>query len=328
MYVAYNHHKYGDFTPYIFKSSDKGRTWSKISNNLPDRGSVYAIEEDHVDPNLIFCGTEFGVFFSPNAGKRWKKLGKGLPTVAVRDIAIQERESDLVLGTFGRGFYVLDDYSVLRSIENVKPSEKAKIFPVRNALSWEKSMPLGLPGKAFQGDNFHTGSNLGPEVIITYYYSDDYESIEDKRQDRDKELTKKQRDAPYPSYDALKAENEEVKPQLVFTIKDSQGTIVKKELKDPAKGVQRFHWDLRYNPKTAINLNSPSFYNPFADKPEGTLVSPGDYTVEMQLYKDGKAQNLSEPVSFKVEALKNTTMPAQDRLAKVAFQRKVFYSYS
>ena len=76
---------------------------------------VYAIEEDHEDPGLIFCGTEFGVFFSPNYGERWKKLSSGLPTIAVRDIAIQRDMDDIVLGTFGRGFYVMDDYSVKTS---------------------------------------------------------------------------------------------------------------------------------------------------------------------------------------------------------------------
>ena len=88
MYVAFNHHKYGDFKPYIFKSEDRGNSWKSISNNLPERGSVYSIEEDHVDNNLIFCGTEFGVFFSPNKGDRWKKLGNGLPTIAVRDLSL------------------------------------------------------------------------------------------------------------------------------------------------------------------------------------------------------------------------------------------------
>ena len=147
MYVSFNHHKYGDFKPYIFKSEDKGNTWESISNNLPERGSVYSIEEDHVDSGLIFCGTEFGVFFSPNSGGRWKQLSNGLPTIAVRDIAIQQRENDLILGTFGRGFYVLDDYSVLREIENNEVADKPKLYDVRNALMWEKAAPLGLPGK-------------------------------------------------------------------------------------------------------------------------------------------------------------------------------------
>lgn len=322
MYVAFNHHKYGDFKPYIFKSSDKGTTWTNISSNLP-KGSVYAIEEDHVDKNLIFCGTEYGAFFSPNQGQRWKELSAGLPTIAVRDIAIQERENDLALGTFGRGFYVLDDYSALRSIANSKPSETAIIYPIREALSWEQSSPLGLPGKSFQGDNFYTSENLGPEAMITYYYSDSYKSLKDKRSEKEKELIKNRKDTPYPNYDQLKAEREEEKPQLVFTIKNNSGTVVKKEFKSPKEGVQRFHWDLRYTLPNPIDLSTSSFYNPWEAIDEGTLVEPGTYTVQMDLFKDGTMTSLVGPKSFSVKALKNTVMPAEDRAAKVAFQKEV-----
>ena len=147
IYAIANHHKYGDFKPYIFKSNDKGRSWTNIVSGLPERGSAYAIEEDHEDPGLIFCGTEFGAFVSMNGGQKWQELGNGLPTIAVRDIAIQRREEDVVLGTFGRGFYILDDYTPLRK---VKSNMTASVFPVRDAFMWEKSTPLGLPGKAFK----------------------------------------------------------------------------------------------------------------------------------------------------------------------------------
>lgn len=323
IYAAFNHHKYGDFKPYIFKSADKGKTWTSISNNLPERGSVYGFEEDFVDPNLIFCGTEFAAYFSPDGGKRWKKLSAGLPTINVRDMAIQKRESDLVIGTFGRGFYVLDDYSALRQVENVKPSKKAEIYPIREALMWEKSMPLGLPGKAFQGDNFFTSPNLGPEAMITYYYDETYESLKDQRSKAEQKLIKENKDTPYPNYNKLKAEEEEKEPQLVFSIKNAEGTVVKKIMKTPKKGLQRFNWDLRYTPQNAVNLGGPSFYNPFAGKDEGTLVEPGTYTVQMDLYQDGNITPLVGPVSFNVKALQNTTMPAENRAAKVAFQRNM-----
>ena len=127
----------------------------------------------------------------------------------MRDIAIQERENDLVLGTFGRGFYVMDDYSVLRTIENAEPTEEAKIYPIRPALMWEQSSPLGLPGKSFQGDNFYTAPNLGPEALITYYYNDSFTSLKKKRQKNDKKLVKAGSDAPYPSYNDLTAERNE-----------------------------------------------------------------------------------------------------------------------
>ncbi|NQY06618.1 MAG: glycosyl hydrolase [Flavobacteriaceae bacterium] len=321
IYAVFNHHKYGDFKPYVFKSSDKGASWKAIQSNLPERGSVYAIEEDHKDKNLLFVGTEFGAFFSPNQGRNWKQLKNGLPTIAVRDIAIQERENDLVLGTFGRGFYVMDDYSVLRNIENAIPSEVAKIYPVRTALMWEQSSPLGLSGKSFQGDNFYTASNLGPEALITYYYNSDYKSLKSKRQQKDKKHTKNKVDAPYPSYDSLKAEEEEGKPELVFSIKDASGKVVKKVFKPAKKGFQRFHWNLRYTPQNPINLNTSSFYNPFSGRDEGTLVAPGMYTVEMSLLIDGVSKTLGNTVSFEVKALDNVEMPAENRAEKVVFQK-------
>jgi len=323
IYVAYNHHKYGDFKPYIFKSSDKGKTWKSIASNLPKRGSIYAIEEDHIDADLLFCGTEFGVFFSPNKGQRWKELDKGLPTIAVRDIAIQERENDLVLGTFGRGFYVMDDYSSLRNIKNENPTETAVVYPIRDALSWEESSPLGLPGKSFQGDNFYSAPNLGPEAMITYYYNEDYKTLKEKRTKKEGELIKENKDANYPDYQTLKAEKDEEEAMLLFTIKNAEGSIVKKEFVKPAKGIQRFHWNLRFTPQDPIDFSESSFYNPFSGKDVGTLVTPGKYTVDMQLFRDGTLTSLTSPVEFNVVALKNTTMPAADRAAKVAFQRQV-----
>ena len=323
IYVAFNHHKYGDFKPYLFKSSDKGNSWKSISSNLPERGSVYSIEEDHVDHDLIFCGTEFGIFFSPDSGGRWKELSNGLPTIAVRDIAIQRRENDLVLGTFGRGFFVMDDYSVLRSVENSDSSVDAKIFDVRDALMWEKAAPLGLPGKAFQGDNFYLAENLDPVAIFTYNYDKKFESLKSKRQKTEKKLIKDEKDVSYPSYEELYNELNEAKPELVFTIRDSENNVVKKIYKKPSKGLSRFQWDLRYEDNSPINLNTSSFYNPFAGVSEGTLVSPGTYTIDMSLLEAGETTKIVDAKSFNVVALNNTVMPADDRLAKVEFQRKV-----
>ena len=323
IYVAFNHHKYGDFKPYVFMTTDKGDNWKSISSNLPIRGSVYAIEEDHVDSGLIFCGTEFGVFFSPDNGKIWKKLSNGLPTIAVRDIAIQRDMNDLILGTFGRGFYVLDDYSSLRDIDNKKISEKAIIFPTREAIMWEKASPLGLPGKSFQGDNFYTGDNLDPVAMINYYYDENYLSLRDRRKQNEKGLIKSNKDVFYPNYETLKAEMDEDQANLLFTIKNSDNMVIKKVLRKPSKGLNRFHWDLRYEATNPINLSSPSFYNPFAGKSEGTLVEPGVYTVQMDYLVDGNVSMLVEPTSFTVSLLDNTELPAEDREAKIKFQRDV-----
>ena len=129
----------------------------------------------------------------------------------------------------------MDDYSSLRMIENKVPSETAIIYPIREALSWEKSIPLGLPGKAFQGDNFFTAPNLGPEVMITYYYNEDYTSLKEQRTKKEKKLIENSSNTPYPSYESLKAEKEEEALQLVFTIKDASEKIVKKHFGKPKK---------------------------------------------------------------------------------------------
>jgi photosystem II stability/assembly factor-like uncharacterized protein len=150
-YVCFNHHRYGDFKPYVLKTTDAGKTWKSISSNLPVRGSVYSIAEDHVDPNLLFVGTEFGLFFSTGGGQSWTQLKAGLPTIAVRDLEIQRRESDLVLATFGRGFYVLDDYSLLRNLKQDEskarrdfetlPSINERVSGIEGSV-WSSTAPI------------------------------------------------------------------------------------------------------------------------------------------------------------------------------------------
>ncbi len=323
IYAAFNHHKYGDFKPYIFKSIDKGMTWKNISNNLPDRGSVYAIEEDHENDQLIFCGTEFGVFFSANGGGRWKQIKAGVPTVAVRDLAIQRRENDLVLGTFGRGFYVLDDYSALRHVGTGKMGDDPKLLAVRDAYVYEPAKPLGLNGKSFQGDSYYSGDNLGCVAMIDYYISKGFKSKKDERQKKAKKEAKNKKDNPYPTYEELLAESEEVAPQLMFVIKDNDGEVVRKLYRKPSKGISRIKWDLRYPSKNAINLRKSSFYNPFAGESNGTMVAPGKYSVTMYKIKGGETTQIADPLEFNVNSLNNQVMPADNMSEKIAFQKEV-----
>ncbi|MCB0665882.1 MAG: glycosyl hydrolase, partial [Saprospiraceae bacterium] len=322
-YVAFNHHKYGDFKPYLFKSADGGESWTSISGNLPEKGSLYAIEEDHVDASLLFTGTEFGAFFSNDGGMEWKQLKAGLPTIAIRDIAIQEEENDLVLASFGRGFYILDDYSVLRNLKSEDLESEAMLLSVRDAKMWEWSNPYGLPGKAFQGDDFYQGENLGPEALITYYLKDKIETLEDKRKEKEKELAKEGENVIYPTYEELMAEIKEEKPMLYFVITDPQGNIIRKLESSPKTGVNRLSWDLRYASKDPINFSRSSFYNPFSSQDQGHTVAPGEYTVTMYLWQDNAMKKMAEPVSFEVKSLNIYSLPPEDFERMENFKKEV-----
>src|SRR5688572_1039072 len=295
VYACFNHHKYGDFKPYVFMSKDKGSTWTKISGNLPERGSVYSLAEDHVDPDLIFAGTEFGFFVSNNRGKNWKKLSAGLPTIAVKDIAIQRRENDIVLATFGRGFYILDDYSPLRNIDEVELSKEAIVMPVRDAYIFESSYPLGLPGKSLQGESYYRGDNLGSQALITFYLRDKVLSATDLRVKEEEKIAKENKDNVYPTYEQLVRERDEEKARVYVIIENQAGDIVRKiPVAADKAGVQRISWDMRTAPRDAISLSTSSFYNPFAGQSQGPLVPPGIYTVSLARWKDATLVPIGE----------------------------------
>jgi photosystem II stability/assembly factor-like uncharacterized protein len=324
VYTCFNHHKYGDFRPYLFVSKDKGATWSSISSNLPERGSVYSIAEDHVDPDLLFVGTEFSCYVSNNGGKSWKKLANGLPTVAVRDMAIQKRENDLVLGTFGRGFYVLDDYSSLRQLKEDRLAKEGFILPVRDAYAFEYRYPYGLPKKAFQGDSYYQGENLGPEALITYYVKDKVISANDQRVKDDEKLAKDGKDNAYPTYEQLAKERDEEKSKLYLTILNAEGNIIRKlPLAADKSGLHRVSWDLRTAHKEPVRLGGSSFYNPFAGVDEGPQVAPGTYTAVLSRWQDGKMISIGDQVTINVKSLNHQVLPAADPDALVAFKRKV-----
>ncbi|HJW28656.1 MAG TPA: hypothetical protein VJ508_05320, partial [Saprospiraceae bacterium] len=323
VYACFNHHKYGNFKPYLFVSKDKGMTWTSISSNLPERGSVYSIAEDHVDPNLLFVGTEFGCYFTNSAGKSWKKLSNGLPTVAIRDIAIQRRENDLVLASFGRGFYILDDYSSLRNVSESNIAKDAMIMPVRDALAFEYRYPLGLPKQAFQGNGYYQGENLGHDALIDFYIKDKITSAKDDRKKEDDRLEKAGKDNAYPSYEEMAKERDEEKVMRYLLIKDAAGTLIRRyPIGGDKTGLQRIAWDLRSMDKEPAGAGEGGFYNPFNPPNEGPLVAPGTYSAALVVWQDGAYHDIGNAVSFKVKNLNVQSMPVKDPAAVVAFKKK------
>ncbi len=323
VYAAFDDHKSGDFKPYLLRSDDRGASWRTIVGDLPERGTVYSVVEDHVDENLLFAGTEFGVFVTVDGGKKWIQLKGGLPVIAARDLDVQRRESDLVVGTFGRGIYILDDYSALRQIDEASLEAGPTIYPVKRAWMFMESTPLGLRGKSFQGDAFYSAPNPEVGATFTYFIKDGLETLKKKRQKEEQQREDADEPYDYPSWEAIEAEEREEKPAVILTVTDSDGNVVRRISGSTTAGVHRATWDLRYPSMEPTRLQPPSFNNPFADPPRGPMVVPGKYNVSLAQRVDGEWSELAGPVEFETVALGAATLAAEDKRALLAFQLKV-----
>ncbi|MDB4908230.1 MAG: hypothetical protein JWO05_3014 [Gemmatimonadetes bacterium] len=318
VYATFNNHQSGDFHPYVLKSTDLGRTWTNITADLPARGSVFSMAEDFVDRNLLFVGTEFGLFFTKNGGARWIRVKAGMPTIQVRDIAIQKRESDLVLATFGRGFFILDDYSALRELTDANLAKPAVIFPVRPAPLFIASAPLGLPGVAFQGANYFSAPNPPNGAVFTYFLKDALKSRKSVRQTAEKAAMKKGEDIFYPSWDSLKAEDRSEDPVIVATISTANGKALRRFVVSGAPGINRASWDLQLQPTDPINgpayQADPEF--PFSSPPAAPYVVPGTYQVALSTRIDGVLTPLGDPRRFEVVGVDGPSVRTMATLAE------------
>ncbi len=318
IYASFDNHKNADFNPYLFVSNDKGKTWKSIKGNLPANGAVLAIAEDHINPKLLFVGTEFGLFFTVNGGEKWIQLKSGLPAIAVRDLAIQKRENDLVLATFGRGFYVLDNYVPLRNLSPDLLKKDVFVFDVKNPLMYIQAQPLGGSKKSFQGESYFNTSNPSFGAVVTYYLKDAIKSKKEKRLETEKEAEKKKEQVAYPSWSDLRAEDEEEAPAIILRITDADGKVVRKLSGAMTKGINRVVWDLRY---PLPMLVSPPEGD---DEPDaGALVMPGTYSVTLLKRVDGVVTQLGETRTFEVVVPGNSTMSGPNRTTLAEFQQKV-----
>ncbi len=322
VYAAFDNHKNGDFKPYLLKSTDRGRSWKSIVGDLPERGSVHSVVEDHVVADLLFVGTEFGVFFSTDGGARWVQLSGGIPIVAARDIEIQRRENDLVVGTFGRGIYILDDYTPLRQVNDALLERDVVLFPVKPAWVYMPSFPLGLRGKSLQGDSFFTAPNPPSGAVFTYYLKDEIKTRKKQRQEREKESEEAGTASPYPTWDELRAEQREQAPAIVLSIADENGNVIRRLTGPTTAGLHRVAWDLRYPPSEPTRLKEPTDENPFRDPRIGPMVAPGTYTVSLARQVDGESVSVAETQRVEARPLGLATLSVSDRGALLAFQRK------
>jgi photosystem II stability/assembly factor-like uncharacterized protein len=326
LYAAFDNHKNEDFKPYLLKSTDAGKAWSSIAGDLPDKGPVLAFVEDPVNPKLLFAGTEFGAFFTIDGGQHWVRLKGGLPTTAVRDMVLQTREGDLVIATFGRGFYVLDDISPLRQIKPESVEQAAALFPVKDSLLYVERHPLGGPKKGFQGDAFYTADNPPFGAVFTAYLKEKLKTRKEKRQDAEKEAAKKNQTLPYPARDELRAEAEEAKPELYFVIYDESGAAIRRVNGSPDEGFQRAAWDLRY-PAPSVRENPEEGEDFPRAGSLGPLVLGGNYSVRLFQKVNGTVTELGGAQAFKVVTEGSSSLSREDREAQEEFQRKVARLY-
>jgi photosystem II stability/assembly factor-like uncharacterized protein len=273
VFATFNNWQRGDYKPYVLKSADRGRTWTNITGDLPPRHDVWAIVQDHLNGNLLFAGTEFGLFVSVDGGGRWVKMRGGMPVIQVRDLAVQKREHDLVLGTFGRGFYVLDDYSALREITSQALAEEAKLFPLRDAYLYNAvgMSPAGTAGIGSLSGNT-TVQNPPAGAVFTYHVAQ-----------------------------ALPAD-----AKLVLTITDEGGRQVRRLEIDKAPGLRRVAWNLRVDPPAEAAQGGGrgggggGAQGGFGRGNQPALVPTGRYTATLGRQVEKAVTPIGQPQTFRV----------------------------
>ncbi|MGI9550697.1 MAG: WD40/YVTN/BNR-like repeat-containing protein [Aurantibacter sp.] len=321
VFAVVDAHKFGDYDPYLFMSNDRGRTWRSIAGDLPSGIIVWVFKQDHVDANLLFIGTEFGIYFSPNKGVNWIKLEAGVPTIAFRDMELHKRDDDLVGATFGRGFYVLDDYSPLREIGKVMNQKSNTLFSVRDAWWYVPNEPMQAKGMPTLGTTSYRAENPPFGAVFTYYLHDVPQTSKAERQKSEKALREKNTNIPFPGWERLQEESNEKEPKALLLVSDENANPVRWLEGADKKGLHRTSWDLRLAPPDPINLTEPDFKPPWAGDAQGPLAAPGNYNVALFIYHKGTLLAQGAPQIFRVKPVQ-TAASGTDFAAVAAFQQE------
>ncbi len=319
-YVALDNHKYGDYAPYLYKSNNGGRSWSRITNGLPDGTLVWRLVQDHVNKNLLFLATEYGIYVSFDQGGRWIKFSNGLPTISFRDLAIQKRENDLVGASFGRSFYVLDDYSPLRDVSDEMFRKDGVLFKPRKAHQYVQQRRRSPS----QGADYFIAKNPPYGAVFSYYLSDDHKTMAAERKGREKKLHKNQ-DVPFPGWDALDEEKNQAKPSALLVVKNASGKIVDRVTGTLEKGFHRVAWDLTTPVATNLDTNMKK-KDDDDDSRSSIMVEPGTYSVTLYKNVDGNVSQLGDTQTFTVERIRQNVLqnPEADKIAAFLEDLKSF----
>jgi len=320
VYVSLDNHKEGDFSPYLFKSTDMGDTWKSISSNIPERTLIWRLVQDYINKDLLFVASEFGIYTSLNGGVNWQKL-PGSPTIPFRDLVIQKRENDLVGASFGRGFYVLDDYSALRDMNKENLSAKGKLFKPRDAKLFRPRNSLGNTG-----GQFYVAKNPTYGAVFTYHLNSVPKTSKSLRVQSEKKLNSENKNIPFPGYEALRNEMNEKSPSLILTIKDSEGNHIRNVKKNASNGSGRIAWNLRHESYFPVRAGSSGprwgYFNP-----SGPYVTPGEYHAELYIENNGVIEKLDGPVAFNVNPLRKHTLSGSSHDDYNSFRKRVSSLY-
>ena len=310
-YAALDNHKEGDYKPYLVKTTNKGKSWTRMESGLGSKNLVWRIVQDHENADLLFAGTEFGVYFSTDGGKKWIHLKGGMPTIPVRDLVIQRRENDLVAATFGRGFYVLDDYSALRGVNTNQVQETASLFAPRKAWWYIEKSTLDFENaRGSQGSQLFLAPNPEFGAVFTYYLKDEYKSLSKARQEKEKKGK-----ISFPGWEELEAEYHEKKPFVYLEIKDAEGKVINRIKASNKKGFQRIAWNLKTRRSGVLSPGKKDALHSF-------LAPPGTYSARILAFDEGKITPLAGPVEVQVERLGEPAIPGRSLDETVAFWKQ------
>ncbi len=245
-YIVYDNHTREDHNPHIYRTSDYGKTWTDITGDLPRNGSSYVIREDPVNRNLLFAGTEFGVFLSIDLGRHWVQLKNNLPTVAVRAMVIQPRDHELVVGTFGRAIWVAD----IAPFEEMSArflEQPAYLFEIKPGTLFKTRFTYGATIEELNGDMFFRAENPPFGTTITYYLA------------------------------------QNLGHDVPITIKDEKGTVVRTFIGAGTAGIHRINWDLKRANKTSEADATKLGVTTISEREALDWVMPGTYTVTLDV---------------------------------------------
>jgi len=312
VYVALDNHKEGDFKPYLIKSTNLGKKWTSLAKDIPDNHLVWRIVQDHVNKDLLFIGTEFGIFFTVDGGKKWLELNGGMPTISTRDVKIQRRENDLVAGTFGRGIYILDDYAPLRQLSEKAMEKDALLFAPSRPVKW---FTLDSNHTKTAGDDSFAAKNPAHGATLTYFLKDSLLTAKEKRKEAEKKMVKDEKYPKYPTWESIEKENQEAKPAVYIEIKDASGNFVNRVAGKAKKGLHRVTWNMTYGKTAAVvdgKLAGSSLVAP-----------PGKYNATLYKRVGSTVTQLAAPVDFELQAIYESALKTNSSSEVLDYGRQV-----